>query len=266
MIIKHISHYSVKFEISKEYQTLNDVLIQLAKDGITEDNICLVRGDNGGTLLHEAIASMRIDLIEFFISKEIPINVVTADGYNELHLLAECVIYSCLSTEIDKFNRLAKIANTLLDRGIDLTQQDKKYKNIPLYSLLYAGVLRFDEGISLIKRCIDLNHDIYVKNRSGNSLIDYLNSRGEKGEIILDYCKSLGLLTESDLHSRQKTNHDSTPETVDTSGTPKETTVSPSEEDKGGKARYEKYRSRKIAEGKSPMDAESWLRRYGTKK
>ena len=30
-------------------------------------------------------------------------------------------------------------------------------------------------------------------------------------------------------------------------------------------ARYVKYRNRKIAEGKVPMDAEAWIRRYGTK-
>ena len=261
IIMKSLGAFSIKFANRGRFCSPSDIQSELEKEGITSANIRMVRDLSGGSILHLAIVAERIELIDYFLSLNIPINVVDKSGYNELHLLAECPIYSNSNEESkETFLSLLRIAHTLLERGIDLKQQENKYKNTPLYSLLYAGVLEFDEGIPLIKRCIDIVQDIHIKNKSGYDLIDWLKLCGNRGNEIIEYCRIKGLLSKED-EIRLKPNTDVHLNVTASSNT---VTSEPAQQN-DDLARYEKYRKRKITEGKTPMDAEAWLRRYGTK-
>ncbi|HNZ26041.1 MAG TPA: hypothetical protein PLG34_09605 [Spirochaetota bacterium] len=179
------------------YSSLDWVIEKLKTLGIDDEKLKHLRGENGGSLLSEAISFGARDGIRYCLSKDIPMNCVTTRGYNEMHLVAENLFYNTNTPE--ELHFAIEIANELLDRGVDLSVQDKSYGNLPVYSLIYAGALKSPEGVELVKRCIKMNSPVHIKNKNGLDILGWMNDIAEPNveKEIIQYMKELGILDES---------------------------------------------------------------------
>jgi len=81
--------------------------------------------DNGVSLLHKALISRKFDIAKYLLSECAEVNIVSNDGYNELHYLAANI----------NFDGALEIAKILVCQGVELDQIDKKYGNTALLTI-----------------------------------------------------------------------------------------------------------------------------------
>ncbi len=119
-----------------------------------------MRWVDGSSLLEQAIANRKYDTAEYLLRHRVPVNVITQDGRNEFHILANWIIEK----------RALKIGWKLLKKGVDLAQQDKKYKNTAMFDIyltLLPWVSKSTKHMKFLKACLKKQQGIYETNRAG---------------------------------------------------------------------------------------------------
>lgn len=112
------------YEEVVEMGELNELLTKMKK----EETSCLdlrTIETEAGSLLGTSLAWGKFDIANYLLDNDVPINIVSKDGYNEMHLLA---------AHINEPGGI-ELAKRLVEKGIDLSQQEKKYGNTALFTV-----------------------------------------------------------------------------------------------------------------------------------
>ena len=111
------------------------------------------------------------DFAKELLAKKAKVNVVTKEGNNEFHLIANYI----------RYDGALEVAQILLKRGVSLTALDKKYKNTALFSLcLHTHTAQEPEYQKFLKTCIRKVQpsDWDITNKAGISLRSFIQEHG----------------------------------------------------------------------------------------
>lgn len=142
-------------------------------------DIVNIKDANGVSLLEISLANRKFDIARILIENDAKINVVSNDRCNELHYL---------SPNIDSDESIT-IAKQLIEAGVFLNLQDKKYKNTPFWYLCEKAIQKNSQEMNeIIKVCMKKAPDINVPNVAGNTIKSMLLERGNSAlkEIVLE--------------------------------------------------------------------------------
>lgn len=144
-------------KLGKERGALNKIIDQLDSDGMS--------------LLEKAIAYHNFSIANFLLEHNAKVNVVSNEGYNELHYIAS------------HFNieGAVQIARCLLDKGVSLSAQDSIYHNTALLTLCIEGTRyrnRTPEVVSFLVDCIRKGEGLYEKNRIDLNAEQFVLNKG----------------------------------------------------------------------------------------
>lgn len=141
--------------------------LKIEKQNISE--VINIVDENYISLFEKSLFSRNFEIANFLLDNNANINVISKDGYNELHYLAANI----------NFNGAVKIANTLIDMGVDLNLKEKKFNNSALWSICQEVLKkRTEEGSSLIVKCLSRQPDIKSLNKFGYSVEMLIKERG----------------------------------------------------------------------------------------
>ena len=117
--------------------------------------------DNGNSLTMQSIAYGKLDIAKYLLENKAKVNVISKEGNNEFH---------CLAYHL-KENGALNLAYTLLNRGVDLDQKDKKFNNSAFWYLcLNAQRCNSIPMVEFISKCLAKNPDMDTTNKFGNSV------------------------------------------------------------------------------------------------
>jgi ankyrin repeat protein len=124
---------------------------------------------NGISLLQKALISRKFDIANYLLIEGVKVNVISKDGFNELHYLA---------ANINNEGAL-DLARLLIERGVNLNQIDDKYGNPAVLSICLELLKRQSEaGMKFIEDILSLQLNIDIVNKSAVSVRKLLNERG----------------------------------------------------------------------------------------
>ncbi len=124
---------------------------------------------NGVSLLEKALISRKFDIVKYFLNEGARVNIVSNEGFNELHYLAANI----------NFEDAIEIARQLISSGVDLDHIDKKYGNSAMISLcLEFFKQRTELGMSFIEEMVLRKPNLDIANKSGVSTRALLKDRG----------------------------------------------------------------------------------------
>ena len=150
------------------FRSLDDLKKRMVSDCIDEEIIKKMRfdiNDNGSSLFEFAIANRNYEIAHWLMDINTPVNIITKDGFNEMHIIAADI------RNIDAVT----IANWLLEQGVSLTQKDKKYGNTAMLTLAIEVLKRkTSENLDFIKKCADKKQGLFEKNKAGVCANDIL--------------------------------------------------------------------------------------------
>lgn len=139
--------------------------------GQTFDDVVDYVDESGVSLLGVCLSARKIAFAKDLLAKNAKVNVISKEGYNEFHLLAANL----------REEGALDVAWMLLDRGVSLTAQDKKYKNTALFTLYLEQLkMRTPESMDFIEACLKKiqKSDFDIKNKSGITLRRFINENG----------------------------------------------------------------------------------------
>lgn len=157
------------YDVICQFGNLDDFKKKLEMNGDTIDAIKNKKDHQGFSLLEHALASIKFDIADYLIENNAEINVKTDDG-NEFHMIAYR-LYNPGGVEM---------AYRLLDFGVSLNIQDKKYKNTGFITLC-NGIFpkRREPEVEFLAECLRRgNVDLNIKNVIGKTPRDFINDRG----------------------------------------------------------------------------------------
>lgn len=144
----------------------------LEKMKVEKQNISEIKNivdKNCISLLEKSLSSRKFEIANFLLDNNTDINVISKEGYNELHYLAANI----------NFDGAIKIAHRLIDRGVDLNLKEKKFSNSALWCLCQEVLKkRTEEGSSLIVKCLGKQPNIKSLNKLGYSVEGLIKERG----------------------------------------------------------------------------------------
>lgn len=162
------------------FGTRGDFDAKLQMMGQTLDDVVDFVCENGVSLLGRCLSSRKFEFAKELLAKNAKVNVVGKEGYNEFHLLA---------ANIREAGAL-DVAWMLLDRGVSLTAQDKKYKNTALFTLYLEQLkMRTPESMDFIEACLKKAEKsaFDIPNKAGITLRGFINENGpERFKTVME--------------------------------------------------------------------------------
>lgn len=137
----------------------------------TLDDVVDYIDENGVSLLGRCLSSRKIDFAKELLAKNAKVNIVSKGGCNEFHFLAANL----------RADGAIDIAWTLLDRGVSLTAQDKKYENTALFTLYLEQLkMQTPESMDFMEACLKKVEKTAfdIKNKAGITLRWFINEHG----------------------------------------------------------------------------------------
>ena len=162
-----------------KFGTLEDFMSKLELEAQNLGDIIDDLDANGISLLQKALISRKFDIAIYLLNERANVNVISKDGFNELHYLAANI----------NFDGAIDLARVLIDRGADLNQIDNKYGNPAILSICLELLKRqTEEGIKFIEEVLSYQLNIDIINKSGISVRKLLTERGTDSikKIILE--------------------------------------------------------------------------------
>lgn len=139
---------------------------EIMSNRLTSTELSALRDKYGMSLLEEAISYGNYEVCMYLIDMGVDINVVTREGYNEFHLI---------SSKLGNDKKWLVPAHILLEKGVSLSQQDKKIKNTAMFDLFRNTAVKSltdDEYMLFLKKCLAKSEGIYEKNVKGYCVVD----------------------------------------------------------------------------------------------
>lgn len=149
--------------------TIHDFYTKLQMEGKTLQNVIDNTDQNGVSLLEKSLSSRKFDIAKLLLDNGAKVNVVSKEGYNEFHYIAANI----------RHEGALEIAKILLNRGVFLMAQDKKYGNTALFTLCYEIFkVRSAETLEFLETCFERVQDYDTCNKAGYSVRMMINDRG----------------------------------------------------------------------------------------
>lgn len=163
-----------------QFGTREEFNAKLRLMGQTLDDVVDYVDEYGVSLLGRCLSSRKIDFAKELLEKNAKVNVVSKEGNNEFHLLAANI----------REEGALDVAWMLLDRGVSLTEQDKKYKNTALFTLYLEQLkMRTPESMDFIEACLKKVEKFAfdIPNKAGITLRGFISENGpERFKIIME--------------------------------------------------------------------------------
>ena len=153
------------------FGTRSDFDAKLQMMGQTFDEVVDYVDEYGVSLLSHCFGARNFEFAKEFLAKGAKVNVVGKEGYNEFHILAPRM----------REEGAIDVAWILLERGVSLTAQDKKYKNTAVFSLYVDQlVVQTPESMDFIEACLKkIDKSVFdIPNKRGITLRGFINERG----------------------------------------------------------------------------------------
>ena len=149
--------------------TIHDFFAKLQMEGKTLQDMIDYTDENGVSLLEKSLSSRKFDMAKLLLDNDAKVNVVSKEGCNEFHYIAANIRYE---SALD-------IAKILLERGVSLAAQDKKYGNSALFTLCYEIFkVRTAETLEFLEMCFERFQEYDTCNKAGYSIRRLINERG----------------------------------------------------------------------------------------
>lgn len=147
----------------------------------TLDNIKNEKDLQGISLLQRSIIGKNFDISKELLLLNCKINVISKEGYNELHY-----IYANLKTK-ESFS----VAKKIIEKGGDLNLKDKLYGNTPFNYICQEAIKQHNQTedfFDFVKFCMKYNPDLNSNNFYNINIIKLVKeSKNEKLiQIILN--------------------------------------------------------------------------------
>lgn len=148
---------------------MDDFYTKLQMEGKTLQDVIDYTDKNGVSLLEKSLSSRKFDMAKLLLDNDAKVNVVSKEGCNEFHYIAANIRYE---SALD-------IAKILLERGVSLAAQDKKYGNSALFTLCYEIFkVRTAETLEFLEMCFERFQEYDTCNKAGYSIRRLINERG----------------------------------------------------------------------------------------
>ncbi len=152
-----------------KFGSLEDLLNKLKLEVQNLSDIIDTKDAKGISLFQKTLISRKFEVAHYLLNENPKINVVSKDGFNELHYLAANI----------NFDGALDLARLLIQRGCDLSQIDNKYGNTALLSICFELLKRqSDEGMKFLEGVLSNHQNIDILNKSGISVRKLLMERG----------------------------------------------------------------------------------------
>ena len=127
-----------------EFGTVEDLYAKLLSEKKELKEVIDLTDTSGASLLELSLSYGNFKVAMEIIKLNPKVNVITKDGNNEFHIISARM----------RQKGAYDIAYRLLDKGVSLSQQDKKYGNTALFSFCY-DINEFTDGqkIDFLKEC-----------------------------------------------------------------------------------------------------------------
>ena len=168
---KHMNLEKADYGTVLEMGTWSDFEMKLRMMGQRFDDVVSCVDESGVSLLERCLVARKFELAKLFLERNAAVNVITKEGQNEFHLIAANI----------RFDGALEVARLLLERGVSLTLQDKKYKNSALFTLCCEIFkVRTPEHMEFLATCIGKvqKADLDVANRRGITLRQFIRENG----------------------------------------------------------------------------------------
>lgn len=152
-----------------KFGTLEDFMSKLKFEAQNLGDIIDDVDANGISLLQKALVSRKFDIARYLLNERAKVNVISKDGFNELHYLAANI----------NFEGAIDLARLLIVRGVDLNQIDNKYGNPAVLSMcLELLKQQTEEGMKFVEEVLSSQLNIDIINKSAISIRKLLTERG----------------------------------------------------------------------------------------
>ena len=156
------------FDTIIRFGSLDDFERKLLTDGLSIDDVIDNVDSNGVSLLQRALISRKFDIARHLLNHGAKTNVISKDGYNDLHYIA---------ANIDHPGAI-ELATKLIESGNDLNHRDNIYLNTAALSLcLEILKKRTADGMMFLQKILSYGVEKDSENRSGVSLRKVLAER-----------------------------------------------------------------------------------------
>ena len=157
-----------------QFGTREDFDTKLKMNGETFDDVVNYTNEYGSSLLIACLVSFKFDLAKEFLARGAEVNRPTREGFNELHCLAGYIRYP----------GAVEVARILLDKGVSLMAQDKKYGNTALFTLcLEVFKVRSDETMAFLEDCLRVAESFDIPNKRGITVRQIINNDSASEEL-----------------------------------------------------------------------------------
>ena len=147
---------------------------ELKMQGDRIEDIKDIKEADGKSLLEAALGSGKFEMASYILAQRPRLNVVSKEGYNELHFLA--------ARSREKGG--AELAEQLLEKGVSLDQADKRYGKTPLWYFCQEYHKRGGEVLySFLEKCFAQAPDVDRPNKAGYTLRQMIE-QGERPELL----------------------------------------------------------------------------------
>jgi ankyrin repeat protein len=151
------------------FGSLDDLLRKLKLEGQKISDIIYTADANGISLFQKALISRKFEVAHYLLNENAKINVISKEGFNELHYLAANINY----------DGALDLARLLIKRGCNVSQIDNKYGNTALLSICLELLKRqSDDGMKFLEEVLSNRQNIDITNKSGISVRILLKERG----------------------------------------------------------------------------------------
>lgn len=149
--------------------TVHDFYTKLYMEGKNIHEVIDDTDGNGVSLLQKSLIARKFDIAKVLLENNAKVNHITNSGSNEFH---------CIAGNINHEGAL-EIARILLEKGVSLTAQDKKYGNSAAFTLCYEIFkVRSAEALEFLETCLERVEEYDTCNKAGYSLRMLVNERG----------------------------------------------------------------------------------------
>ena len=149
--------------------SLNSLLDSLKRENKTIKDVLNDTDEYGISLLEDAIAWRSFDIANYLLDAGAKVNVVSKMKCNEFHYLAAHI--NC--------DEGLKIANRLLELGVDLNLTDKKYGNSAIFTLFHEIARKMlPAQVEFFIRCLKKGPRLDDANKGGITLRQAIEGRG----------------------------------------------------------------------------------------
>lgn len=137
---------------------LEDLELKLKLDNKSIEQICDWKNDENVSILESCLVARKFNIAKILLEAGANVNVITKDGYNELH---------CIAPNIGEEGAI-DMAYLLLNKGVDLNQKDNVYGNTAFLSICIEILKHRPKGYNdLIKHCMNCGANIMDTNKRG---------------------------------------------------------------------------------------------------